>query len=75
LHVADGECQVVLLEVDEHAADPSAMFGHSFCDGDHADIPNVPPGKYRVCIDEKHCAVVTASSGPPTQRVEIQSKP
>jgi len=49
--------------------------GHSFCDGAHANVPNVPAGTYRLCIDEKHCTVVTVTSTPATQQVEIHVKP
>jgi hypothetical protein len=51
------------------------MLGHSFCDGDRADVTNVPPGNYRVCIDEKHCASVIATATPATQQVELHATP
>jgi hypothetical protein len=51
------------------------MLGRAICDGDHADVANVPPGRYRVCMDEKHCASVTTTSTPATQTVEIHAKP
>jgi hypothetical protein len=76
VHVVDGKCQMVLLlKPGTDAPDLRTWLGRSFCDGDHADVANVPPGNYRVCIDDKHCAAVTATKTPATQDVEIHAKP
>jgi protocatechuate 3,4-dioxygenase beta subunit len=76
VHIIDGTCDVVvLLKPGTDAPDPSNMLGRAICDGDHADVANVPPGRYRVCMDEKHCASVTTTSTPATQTVEIHAKP
>jgi len=76
VRVVDGKCQgALLLKPGTGAPDPKDMLGHSFCDGDHVDVTNVPPGSYRVCIDDKHCAAVTATASPKIQAIEIHAKP
>lgn len=76
VHVIDGKCQVgLLLKPGADPPDQARELGHSFCDGDHVDIRNVPPGEYRVCVDEKHCAQVTATAKPAMQRVDLHASP
>lgn len=76
VHIVDAKCQlVVLLRPGSDAPDLGKMLGRAFCNGDYADMVNVPPGSYRVCIDDKHCANVTATAAPTIQPVEIHAKP
>jgi protocatechuate 3,4-dioxygenase beta subunit len=79
IRVVDGTCGIAML-LKRGASPPKNLYqggslGFAFCDGGNAEVANVPPGSYRVCIDETHCADAIIAATPAPTTIEIRSKP